>query len=270
MKNNNEFLSLAELLPPFLKAHSDVQCWICDSCENLSQEHRIKASDIRRQFGERSMFIGGINTHGQVYKIAQSSKSKHFKFRPSICRECNTSITQESDFSYEFFVNAAEEKAKSGLDPNRTFEDKYFLERRNYLALFRYFAKLMGCHLNECGVPIPSHLARFVAKQTNRNCIWLSIRLNTDFVIEAEQDGFAAHGGLVIIIKEPTLHPIRFHSARMIGSLRMFFWYDMTLLEIQEMRFRFPEFVEHCAQMASETIKSTTLDNDLQWLGLKD
>ena len=216
------------------------------------------------------MFIGTANSLGHVYKIAQSSKSKHLKFPPSICHKCNTSTTQHSDLSYDLFVRSAEEKARSGVHPQEALEDNYFLDKNNFLALFRYFAKLMGCHLHESGVPIPLHLARFVAQQTDRNCIWLSTCLNPGLSISVEPEGFAAHGGLVTITKEPTLHPIRFHSARMIGSIRMIFWYDMTSLEIWEMRLRFPDFVERCARKACETMKSPTRERDLKWLGLRE
>lgn len=241
----------------FVKPFLQNQCWMCASAIKLTREHKIKATDIRRQFGSEPLVIG---TYGDVIQNArslQSPNSKRLKFSATICEECNTSRTQPADRSYDLFMSYVETFAKRNIHPNSIFEQSDFRrDSHNYINLFRYFAKLIGCHIAELGGPIPIHLARFASQKSARNCIWIDIGRDPRFdeiqslSPELADLRYAAHGGIIVITKQPSLHPVRFVSSRTIGPICIGFWYNLTIFEQIEIRARFPDFIEYCRREA--------------------
>jgi hypothetical protein len=254
--------------PMFVRRYTDSECWVCGSREKLTREHKIKASDLRRQYGKRILYIQRDQGESATYRIAQSSNSKHFKFSNPICETCNTSRTQVADRAYDALISNLEMAVQTG----KPLEEA--ISSRNIpIDIFRYFGKLLGCHLADVNAPIPLYLSKFVAGTAGRNCIHIWTRFDPDFekITPAKSpEGkyiHAAHGGLVISTKAPKLYPIEYRSTVSIGAIQFVFWYCLTIHEILETRIGHSDFVNSCKQDARAAIENPMLEDDRRRLG---
>lgn len=264
---------------PALSVHSPPKgvCWICGSRSNPSREHKFKASDLRRHFGEGELRIRAFDDDRAIVKKAQGLGSKYLKFESSICEKCNSSVTQESDRAYDQFITQLELDDANAQEWFRVFSDPRFCEGVELypaLPIFRYFAKILGCQLADIGAPIPLHLSRFVAKRTNRNCIWLGIRRDPTYQdlsshLTNEKLKYAAHGGLVVITKAPRLLPSRLYTTMTVGQIQFTFFFVLKAVHVWEMQLRFPAFVKWCAEMTKEAATEPLQPAVLKRLGLE-
>lgn len=103
-----------------------------------------------------------IGRPGESYRHAQSPKSKAFHFAARVCEDCNNARTQPANIAFDEFSAQASSLLKRGLDPAGVFDDPRFSSSGGhlYLNVFRYFAKLMCCHLAEMGAPFYNPIRR--------------------------------------------------------------------------------------------------------------
>lgn len=165
--------------------------------------------------------IGGFGEPKESMRLAQGVKSKTLHFAARMCGPCNSTITQPADREFDIFHKAARDHMDKGEDPKLVFKDKrYAVGSEAYLDVFRYFAKLLCCHLADVGGPRPRHLSSFVLRQARTNCVWLD--LDHDWIykqISAEFGAhqYAAHGGMVIYGDGKTGVPNASHSTLTVG-----------------------------------------------------
>jgi hypothetical protein len=244
-------------------------CCLCGSTDQLSGEHKIKASVIREQFGSSKMVIGSADG---PKKNAQSPKSKAFHFEARMCVECNGTRTQPADREFERMNAAAMALLSAGKDPKLVFEDaRYEVGSEAYLNCFRYFAKLLCCHLAEVSSPRLVHLSNFAMGRLSRNCVWLDIDADWTFKQLQQEYGvsqYAAHGGLVVYAKKKDSSVTGFHSTLTIGPLRYIFWTRLSIFERFSMRWFYPEFREWCRMKAHDTEEHDLPRETLLKLGL--
>lgn len=257
----------------FLSKPSTGTCWICGS-PATTHEHKFKASDIRRLFGSDLMFVHRNGDDIALARAARGPRSAHLKYSSPICERCNSATTQESDRAYDKFITHIENEGATESAISSAFSLPEFQKSgESYIPLFRYFAKLIGCHLADIDAPIPTHLSKFVRKASARNCIWLATRPNPEIQRRAangneDDTRYAAHGGLVVITKEPKLRPVRLHTTLSVGAIQFVFTYVYTIFEKWEMLLRYQDFVEWCAKQAKIAKESPLEDIELDRLGL--
>lgn len=246
------------------------QCCLCGSSEALSGEHKIKASALRAEFGGQKMVIGRF---GESYRHAQGPKSKEFHFSARVCRECNNSRTQPADAAFDEFNVQASRLLGLGLDPAEVFYDPRFSRDggRLYLDVFRYFAKLMCCHLAEMGAPFYGEVADFAIGISDNNFIFLSV--DTDVAYQRinkvlPSTGYAAHGGLIITGDELSHSPASFYSTLSIGPVRYCFQLRLNELGQQLLSIDHPEFCSWCERKIRDAIENPINDEDREILGL--
>lgn len=257
----------------FVRRYGVDQCWICGSTERPTREHKFKASDLRRKYGNQVLYVGREVDGGFSSRRAQGIGSDLLKFKSTICERCNSAATQASDRAYDKFVQFVESHEDEEIAIDAAY--KYIDEiggSPEYTSLFRYFGKILGCHLADIGAPIPVHLSRFVATKTARNCIWLGTRKDSSYTKTLSDVGERiprlAHAGLVVITKQPKFMPTRLYSASTIGALQFVFYEVLTYAEILEMRLRHPDFIRWCAESAQESIEKPIPEDHLRRLGL--
>lgn len=231
-------------------------CCLCGSSVRLTAEHKIKASALRKVFGKESLMVGTFGITTGKMKSAQSSNSKHLKFNILICETCNTSRTQQADREFDNFHNLAVEELKINKNPELAFNNpRYIKASACYLNLFRYFAKLLSCHIAAVDAPIPATLAKFAIGESNINRIWLQIKTDQNYTSLASCVGeyqYAAHGGLIVYGDKDTSEPKAFGSTITIGPIQYVFYTDISLLEKAEIRESWPEFLELCITKIEE------------------
>jgi hypothetical protein len=246
------------------------QCCLCGSSEALSGEHKIKASALRTEFGKQGMVIG---RPGEPYRHAQSPKSKAFHFAARVCEDCNNARTQQADIAFDEFHSQASLLLKCGLDPAGVIHDPRFSPSGGHLHLnvFRYFAKLMCCHLAEMSAPFYGAIADFAIGISDANFVLL--RIDADVAYRRIQEGlsstsYAAHGGLIITGDELSHAPTSFYSTLTIGPVR--YCYQIRFNELGQLllSIEHPSFYDWCKRKVRDAIENPISDEDREILGL--
>lgn len=81
----------------FFEANTPETCCLCGATEGLSGEHKIKASEIRTEFGANKMVMGRFGEGRANLRKVQGAKSKNLRFAAKICRKCNSERTQAAN-----------------------------------------------------------------------------------------------------------------------------------------------------------------------------
>lgn len=137
-------------------------CWICGAIAN-SAEHMVKASDFKSVFGR-------VTQSAPAYRHSKESpnqpirgpKAEILKFAPSLCGNCNSTLTQPHDMAWQRlseFVRGARPTLAAGsrIPLQRVFPSTV---KESMLSVHFYFLKLLGCHAVEHKIPLPvNHFA---------------------------------------------------------------------------------------------------------------
>ena len=165
-------------------------------------------------------------------RAAQGPKSKAFHFAARVCKICNSSRTQAADKEFDRFSDMARSLLEEGASPSLAFQhNRYEINSVHYLNLFRYFAKILCCHMAELRLPRHIHMSRFAIGRANRNCVWLGVDEDWKYKEIVKVSGhqpYAAHGGLVIYAVKKTGRNVGFHSTLSVGRLRFVFFHKLT------------------------------------------
>lgn len=210
---------------------------------------------------------------GETYRHAQSPASKVFHFSARVCKACNNARTQPADRAFDQFNAHASELLRLGLDPAGVFNDPRFRSKDGplYLNVFRYFAKLMCCHLAEMDAPFYKEIADFAIGVSNENFILL--RVDVDVAYPQIQErltsaSYAAHGGLIITGDELSHAPTSFYSTLTIGPVR--YCYQIRFNECGQLllRIEHPAFYNWCMRNVRDAIDNPISDEARAILGL--
>jgi hypothetical protein len=246
-------------------------CCLCGSVKALTGEHKIKASALRAEFGSENMVIGN-SEDPSTYRTAQGVKSKALHFTAPLCAKCNNVETQAADHEFDRFLNVSRELVAFGKDPRLVFEDERFVDSADaYLNVFRYFAKLLCCHIAELHAPRPRHLARFARGIVSQNCVWLDVIKDPTYKqISAEigQQSYAAHGGLIVYGNKKSGAANAFHSTLTVGPICYVFFSRLNWFEKNELQFMHRDFHNWCRARVRDTIKQPLTGSQLVRLGL--
>ncbi len=217
-------------------------CWICQNTAPLTSEHKFKASDLRSEFGKEKMtkLVRGTGLNG--LEPLQGVKSRKAKFRSSICVTCNGSLTQDADNAYSKFIKLFPQGAKTEKDLYSVFEEQPYssTNSKELINLFRFFGKILGCHVVENGLSVPEHLRSFVACEHNNVCIDLELGFDefsqevTDLLTSAgDVSGYIAHGGLTVQCDRVSAQPNSYETSYTVGKVKLTFWHNLNEVYLQ-------------------------------------
>lgn len=241
------------------------RCCLCGSAEDLTGEHKIKASTVRALFGGESMMIGRFDGSSRP-KLAQSATSKAVHFRVRLCRPCNSTRTQAADVEFARFDELARRLQAEGADPAIAFDDsRYAVGSAAYLNVFRYLAKLLACHIAEVDGPRLRALTDFALGLSDRNVVLLAMDADPDFQRWFGETGnpqFAAHGGLGIDFSRSKRRPKAIFTSLTHGPLRYRFSVAFGFGVALALRLLHPEFyrralAEFKATLNAERVSGT-------------
>lgn len=225
---------------------------------------------LRNEFGREKIIVG--NFKDKKIKNAQSTNSKHLKFKSLICELCNTSLTQQADKEFDNVCQLALQKLTNGDNPASIFDlARYNLGTQEYLNIFRYFGKLLCCHMAEVGAPIPKMLAQFSIGKNSLNRIWLEIKADPTFsnaILAIGEHQYAAHGGLIVYADKITNAPNAFHSSLTIGPVQYVFHIRLNEFEQWELQKEYPEFYEWCSSKVEDSKKNPICAQEWLQVGL--
>jgi len=140
-------------------------CWICNSNEANSGEHKTKRSDLATVLGsptqDQPFYFHDLERHNKPVK---SLDAKILKAPIRICAECNTARTQPHDRAWEEMSERLRNRPLvigRWMRANRIFRHD---TRRQMINVHLFFLKLFGCMLCEAkanGHDVPIDIAPF-------------------------------------------------------------------------------------------------------------
>ncbi|PHN70790.1 hypothetical protein AO286_00265 [Pseudomonas syringae] len=211
----------------FFEPYQPETCCLCGARGSFTGEHKIKASAIRKIFGADRMVIGSFDGQG-IIRSAQGPKSEAFHFSARMCAQCNGVKTQQADRAFDKFNALVAARMACGQDPASVFElPQYAVGTEAYLDVFRYFSKLLCCHLAESSGPRPLDVSNFAIGLATRNVVWLNIDADPTYQDYRDIYGehqFASHGGLIVPVDSCTKLATSFRSSLTLGEVRYRFW----------------------------------------------
>lgn len=145
------------------KRLSNEACWWCGARAD-SREHKIKKSDLVREFGAGPYKEPLLSSRDGVDRFVQGPDSKIVKFRATMCSKCNNERSQPFDNDYDqfaAFVHSRERHilASRLIDLRAVYGSDWEGGRG---GLLRYVAKHAGCRLAENGVDVPASICRYL------------------------------------------------------------------------------------------------------------
>lgn len=247
-------------------------CVLCGSTEKLTGEHKVKASVLRREFGQAKLVIR-TDPEGARDRLAQSTKSDAFKFRSRLCEPCNTARTQVADRAFEALHARVSElyQQKRDLDEIRS-EDVMAEGSDNYLNTFRYFSKLFACRLADIGAPTQNELCEFALGKIDFNPINFFVKLDHSYAVTAAELGdlqSAALGSLLIFGNEDTHFPTAFYSTFSVGPIQYCFSARLNAFGQVRLRLLEPEFFFWCRDIVAQGAANPMPDHDRLSFGLE-
>ena len=175
------------------------------------------------------MVVGQFDS-GSIPRNAQGPKSTAFHFEAPVCAACNGTITQDADREFDRFRRKMESISGDVIDPSSVLEEeRYAKGSEAYLNVFRYFAKILACHVAQSKGPRAIDVTNFARGITNRNVVQLWIDIDPTYRSFAELHGkhsYAAHGGLMVPMDKNTRLVTGFRSFLTFGPVRYTFWVE--------------------------------------------
>ncbi|QGU86669.1 hypothetical protein [Erwinia sorbitola] len=255
----------------FFEPYQADSCCLCGSSESLTGEHKIKASALRKIFGKDAMVIGNFDGE-RTLRSAQGPKSQAFHFSARMCSLCNSTRTQAADHEFDRFHALVSSLLSEGRDPSLVFNfPQYNFGSEAYLNIFRYFSKILCCHVAESSGPRPLEACEFAMGKTSRNIVFLYIDIDPTY--EAYRDRFvehqfAGHGGLIVPFDSKTQNPTGFRSSISLGAVRYIFWVKFNaMIGIVLRRFHY-EFWRKCEAACQDALKNPLSKEQRHRLGL--
>ncbi len=185
-------------------------CWICGQPAD-SSEHRLKKTDLVSKYGEGA-FIGDnkvVHVVGGQLNEIQGPGSRRLKYQDSLCKNCNNSVTQQHDRAYErlqAWIAANEVSILSArvIDFCAVFGANYPTEVAN---LIRYYAKSLGCKINDAKRPVPVALSDAARGGVLSPSLQISFCVQED--LARNRDVFEKYIGKADLYgnQEPDAHP---------------------------------------------------------------
>lgn len=233
----------------FFEPYSADLCCLCGAPSPASGEHKIKAAALRRIFGSDAMMIGTLESETPLRR-AQGPKSREFHFAAALCGPCNNATTQPADKAFDQFSERVASALAAGKDPASVFQlSQYAVGAPDYLNVFRYFAKLLTCHLAESQGPRCLQLVQFAIGKSDENNVRLHIDADPtylDFAAQMGQHQYAAHGGLVVTTNPATGLVNSFRTSLTLGPVRYLFWVEFGAIVALALRLFHQPFSDKC------------------------
>lgn len=254
----------------FFEPYQEGRCCLCGSDDSLTGEHKIKASALRKIFGKDSMVIGNFDGKSTP-RLAQGPKSRAFHFSARVCFLCNSTRTQATDREFDRFHVLVSSLLSQGKDPSLVFDfPQYTTGSEAYLNVFRYFSKLLCCHVAESCGPRPLEACNFAIGRAERNVVFLQIDADPMYKAYRNTLGehkFAAHGGFIVPFNSNTQHPTSFRSSISLGAVRYRFWISFGVIVSTALRIFHNEFWRKCEAAYQEALRNPLSDEQRNRLG---
>lgn len=229
--------------PFFLRATDG--CWICRNTGDLSGEHKFKASSLRTMFDGKMSLVSLEHPH-QSGKIAQGPKSNLFKFRPTICTECNSRRTQIADQSFDKVTEKLRLLMRIGANPELIANLSPWSDGTSpeVIGSQQYFAKFLGCIAAEKEAPIPFELTRMALGQSSKrlDLVIYGNEAMREFLTN-EKTPCLGHDGLAVTFDDDRNKPTGYRTGIFVDWALISSSYRSDALEVEYLQDNHAEFL---------------------------
>jgi hypothetical protein len=203
---------------------------------------------------------------------AQGPKSSAFHFSARMCAVCNNTRTQAPDREFDRLHALVSALLIEGKAPELVFNSpQYEIGSERYLNVFRYFAKILCCHVAESCGPRPLAVSEFALGKVDQNPVFLHIDSDptyADYLNRFGEHQYAAHGGLVVPTNAETELPTSFRSSLSLGAARYIFWVEFGADLGGELKTFHPVFWNKCEVAYREALKKPLPDGERRRQGI--
>lgn len=163
---------------PIPRSVDDDHCWWCGDKAD-SHEHRIKRTDIVREFGATVDPDNLVIRNAQVEEVRVGPKANLFEFSSGLCSRCNNFKSQPFDRAQERFssylrANEPMIVANKRIRMAEVYPSNTITQAEN---LRRYFVKHIGCRLIELGFAVSHNIKTDLSGQNPLCDIYLSSQI---------------------------------------------------------------------------------------------
>lgn len=160
-----------------------MSCWICGG-EAVSGEHKIKASDLKSEFGDVSqknpLYIS--DNKNCMTPVGSIKRTQSLRFSSKICSFCNNSRTQDFDLAWEKLSSYLRKNNKSSrkerINLVKVFPGSI---NKEMLNVHLYFLKILGCAIVSSGASINmSPLTECIMKTKAHPYLYLTFEFNDE------------------------------------------------------------------------------------------
>jgi hypothetical protein len=208
-----------------------MDCWICGNPAETG-EHKIKKSLLVSVWGKGPYKGDAAMSHVKNKRVhdIQGPDSQRIKYVATLCRDCNNRRTQPFDFAYDQFCrfvirNEPDVLKHRVIDFDDVYGPGFEIEQLN---LFKYFVKLLGCHLAYGGWPIPNDLRLLLDQQRFLTRLRITFAVNEDKLLLPGADGRPIGIGDLKTSERNLSHKddpkYRWHTY--FSFLHIFYWYS--------------------------------------------
>lgn len=255
----------------FFESYESDRCCLCGSPESLTGEHKIKASALRAIFRQNAMVIGHFDGTSAP-RPAQGPKSQAFHFSARMCALCNSTRTQAADREFDRFHAQVIARLAEDKDPASVFDlPRYDIGSEPYLNVFRYFAKLLCCHVAESCGPRAISVREFAIGRMDRNPVFLHIDTDPTYAAYSTTFGehqFAGHGGLIVPVDARIKLPTSFRSSLSLGAVRYIFWVRYGPMIGLALRMFHRDFWSRCEAAYRDALENPLSDEERHRIGV--
>jgi hypothetical protein len=252
------------------EAMPNAQCCLCGSTDDLTGEHKIKASVLRRIFGKDATVIGHFDGTSKP-RTAQGPKSGAFHFKSRLCGDSNATRTQPADREFDRFHEHVSANLAAGVEAEHLFPAEQYPDRSaKALNVFRYFAKLLSCQIADAGGPRLPLVAKFALGSIDFNPIKLMIKPDPSYQdytkLSGDFSGFAGHGGLVVNHSRSG-ELSGFHSTLTLGPVQYVYWIEFQGSPGADLKVADPNFFAFTRAAFHEALATPMPDHERRKLG---
>lgn len=236
---------------PLIQRHRPGLCVFCRGTGKATGEHLIKKSVLKEWQPRPALIMPNPKLKG-LPRNAQGPSSKAYHFDARVCANCNNSLFQTADRSFDEANAHLQAASGSTREVKGVFEG---LSDHTKEGLFRYFSRLMTLQIAQKGGPTFRVLAKHAINQFEQNRIWLDIQSTHDIPNEevgVDPIGQLAHGGLAVFVDQKAHRPLRFHSYLTIPPVHYAYYFETQWRERLEIRTFHRSFLGFCRSFRLE------------------
>jgi hypothetical protein len=169
-------------------------CWWCRTNPADSCEHKMKRSDLVRQFGS-GPYRELVSVRAGRMRDVQGPNSDLAKFARTMCTRCNNERSQPFDLTYDRFTAYIHDKERHVL-ASRSVDLRAVYGRdweRGRDGLLRFLAKHIGCRLAEKAMEVPESIREYLDSGPEpRAELALEVEIRADIARHTKSGALAA------------------------------------------------------------------------------